>query len=736
MKMTRTFDAFGNFDHELAFTAAYRQHENAHIAIRETACMDALYPATMLCIREHDLFAGRAAIPLAGFETELNIFFCEELTIRQAMDQGKFDSAYRQRVEEMLTFWRTQSTQAKHDAMMPPETLKATTNAIAHGSPRLAGTVLDYDKLMRLGIPGLLEEIKVNKAKAADAGLFEGMERALKVLIKVCRHYAQQARDMMPAATQQRQAQLQAMAQTLDNITVAAPKSFREGLQLHWLYSLVATVVNHGRMDVSMGDLLTRDLDSGVLTEAQALELLQALWRLMIFRWSRFNTRVVVGGKGRRNPTNADRFALLAMEATRTVRDVVPQLTVRFYKGQNPALMAKALDVIGEGRTFPMLYNDDINVSAVSYCFQIPEEDAAHYIPYGCGEYSLEALSVGSPNCSYNMLKAVEVTIFGGRDALADQPLGLPCAELEAYATYEELFDAYKKQAEYFAYHLVKRHAVELELYKQTVTFPLLTLLYDHCLERGRSAINRGTRYTGAIFESYGMVNAADSLAAIKWLIYDKRLLSAKQLLAALKANFQGYEKEYRLVQGAPRYGNDDDRADLVMKAVSDHAANYFRSLAPEFKLDYSAIVNINNFMNVGLGEKCLASADGRRTGEPLANGNTPTAGRDVSGVTAFLNSIVKPDPRYHAGYVHNMKFSKAMFTRERPKMEMLLNTYFANGGTQAMISVVNRGDLENAMKQPERYGDLIVRVGGFSARFVSLPPEIQRDLLNRTLYE
>ncbi len=134
MKMTRTFDAFGNFDHELAFTAAYRQHENAHIAIRETACMDALYPATMLCIREHDLFAGRAAIPLAGFETELNIFFCEELTIRQAMDQGKFDSAYRQRVEEMLTFWRTQSTQAKHDAMMPPETLKATTNAIAHGS--------------------------------------------------------------------------------------------------------------------------------------------------------------------------------------------------------------------------------------------------------------------------------------------------------------------------------------------------------------------------------------------------------------------------------------------------------------------------------------------------------------------------------------------------------------------------------------------------------------------------
>ena len=134
-------------------------------------------------------------------------------------------------------------------------------------------------------------------------------------------------------------------------------------------------------------------------------------------------------------------------------------------------------------------------------------------------------------------------------------------------------------------------------------------------------------------------------------------------------------------------------------------------------------------------GEHTAATPDGRRAGEPLANGNGPTAGNDRSGVTAFLNSIVKPDPSLHAGYVHNMKFSKQMFGADRPKLEALLDTYWANGGTQAMITVVSRGDLESAMKEPEKYANLIVRVGGFSARFVDLARGVQEDLLKRTLY-
>jgi pyruvate-formate lyase len=151
--------------------------------------------------------------------------------------------------------------------------------------------------------------------------------------------------------------------------------------------------------------------------------------------------------------------------------------------------------------------------------------------------------------------------------------------------------------------------------------------------------------------------------------------------------------------------------------------------------LHHFLVVNINNEGNVSYGRQTGASADGRKSGEPLANGNGPTAGRDTKGPTAFLNSIVKIDPSLHAGYVHNMKFSKEMFNANRPVIETLLSVYFDSGGTQAMITVLNRGDLEKAMEEPEKYKDLIVRVGGFSARFVTLNRDVQLDILKRTHY-
>jgi pyruvate-formate lyase len=206
-------------------------------------------------------------------------------------------------------------------------------------------------------------------------------------------------------------------------------------------------------------------------------------------------------------------------------------------------------------------------------------------------------------------------------------------------------------------------------------------------------------------------------------------------MVSALDEDFHGFEHEYRLMRLVAKYGNDDPDADAMICAVSEYVAAFTHAQAGRIGLDYFLIVNINNHMNVGLGKQTGASADGRRSMAPLANGNTPTAGNDTQGVTAFLNSIVKPDVSLHAGYTQNMKFSKATFRDERPKVEALLNTYFAKGGAQAMLTVVGRGEMESAMREPEKYRDLIVRVGGFSARFVELPPEIQRDLLARTLY-
>lgn len=735
MYQKTTIDGFGNLDVELSIADTYRKHQHDPVALREAACLAAMFPASMLPIQESDLLAGRFAWPLAGYSLEIGTYYCLEPELRQEAAKAGFDPSYMARVEDMLAFWKTESTHARHDATLSPEVLAAVRNQIANGHPRLAGTLPDYDKLMRLGIGGLLAQVRAAAQKVSAPDFYRGIELSLGVLANVCRHYARQARDQAASAGPARAAQLQEMADSLERVAVDAPVTLRDAIQLHWLYSLVATVVNYGRMDIAMGDFYVRDLESGRLTQAEALTLLQSFWRLIAARRNQYNSRVIVGGRGRRNEANADRFALLAMEATRTVIETEPQLTLRFYAGQNPALMAKALDVIGEGRTFPMLYNDDVNVPAVAHCFGVPEADAERYSPYGCGEYALEGLSFGSPNCGFNLLKALEVALHGGVDAVTGQPLGLPCGGLESYATFEDLLAVYKKQVEHYALQLGLRHAHEYEVERNTAGYGLVSALYEHCLERGKSIVQHGCRYNGAILETFGMVNTADSLAAIKTLVYEKRLLTPGQLLAVLKADFAGYPRERELFLSAPKYGNDDEVVDSVMRLVSDHAGRCVRSLAGQLGLDYCAIVNINNFMNVDMGRVSAASADGRRLGDPLANGSTPTAGRDKKGATALVKSLAKPDPSVHAGYVHNIKFSPSMFGSDRPKLEALLQTYFRSGGTQAMITVVRRGDMENAMREPEEYGDLIVRVGGFSARFTTLPRDLQQDLLNRTLY-
>jgi pyruvate-formate lyase len=423
------------------------------------------------------------------------------------------------------------------------------------------------------------------------------------------------------------------------------------------------------------------------------------------------------------------------MEATRTVIEIEPQLTLRFYNGMNPALMAKALDVLAEGRTFPMLFNDDVNVPAVEQAFKVSYADAEQYLPFGCGEYCIDHVSIGSPNCSLNMLKALEAALHNGRDMQTGEQIGLDPGDPSTFETFDQVWRAYTRQIEYSVEQLANRHRLEVNIEAEQAAFLFTSMLYDDCITRGKSLMGGGARICGGLIETYGMVNAADSLTAIKNLVYDRKLLPLSRLVAALDTDFAGYEREQRLMRLAPKFGNDFPEADDILCRVSEQVARHTMAQAARVGLDYFLIVNINNYMNVTLGGQTIASAEGRKAGKPLANGNTPTAGNDTSGVTAFLNSLVKPDVNLHAGYTQNMKFSKSLFREERPKVRALLDTYFASGGAQSMITVVGRGDLENALKAPESYRDLIVRVGGFSARFVELTPEIQQDLLARTLY-
>lgn len=729
---------------ELAFTNFYQEHQQEHSALREAHCLDFLLPHLFQPIEEGDLFAGRVRYPLVAFSPEpagLG-YSCRAGDIRKAMDSLQITGE----VEAMLAFWEKETTAAKCRAVYPPHIQKVLPSdnwteesGIAFPLYRMAGATLDYGKLMRLGVPDLREKILARKNEtSADAHpLFDAMILSLDTLCEIAEMYKRQAEAMARDCGDADQvAALKAIAEGLRFISHRAPENFREALQLFWLYALASGTWNYGRMDIYMGPFLASDLDNGMLTEAEALMMLQSLWRLMKAYDNQYNNRVFIGGKGRPNEDSADRFAMLAMEATRTVLVNQPQLSLRFYKGQNPALMEKALTVIGEGRTFPMLYNDDVNVPAVARAFRVSEEVAVHYTPFGCGEYVLSNRSVGSPNGVINLLKGLEVTLHNGIDPVTGKPCGLALGAPESFKTFDDVWNAYARQIEYHVEALAEQQKIEYDVTGRESPFLFISMLYDDCIARGKGVFDGGALYLGGTLETYGNNNTADALLAIRELVFEMKQLTLRQIVEACDAEFKGYEHIRAKLLAVPKFGNDNDVADAMAVKVHDHICHTTRNQADRVGLHSYLVVIINNWANALFGRTTIASPDGRAAWTAMANGNNPAPGMDRSGSTAFLNSLARLDPAIHAGAVQNMKFSKSMFTVYRPKLEALLAGYFKRGGAQSMITVVSRQDLESAMKEPEKWGHLMVRVGGFSSRFIDLPHDAQLEVLNRTLHE
>jgi pyruvate-formate lyase len=218
-------------------------------------------------------------------------------------------------------------------------------------------------------------------------------------------------------------------------------------------------------------------------------------------------------------------------------------------------------------------------------------------------------------------------------------------------------------------------------------------------------------------------------------MVFDDKLISADKLIEVLDANFVGYPKEHKMLKDCPKYGNDDDYADDVMCELHDFMCNTMRDQRERTNLDWYLNVLINNKQNTILGRWVGATPDGRKAGREMANANTPAGGNDKNGITALINSLVKPSQDNHAGTVQNMRFGRDFFTTNRPKFEFLLDTYFKKGGPQAMITVINRGDLESALVEPEKHQDLFVRIGGFSSRYIDLPRDVQLEILSRVTY-
>lgn len=735
------------------FTTTYQKFDATDIYLREAACLSVQWPGIVLPIEPTDLFAGRSTQTPIGTRAQSDEgalgYYIHSKAMRKLMDSPKLTEDNKVRLQELVAFWSNENTVYKTKQAFS-EDMKAALpsddyigeSGIAFTLWRMSGIQFDYGKLIRQGIPGLREEVEYYK-KSVTAGseaekFYMASAQALDIFTNVCHYYAKMAKRMTSVSSETQSKELEIMSGVLTNIATQKPATFREALQLIYLYNAMDGARNYGRMDDYLSDLYVADIEAGRMDEEEAIRLLSGIWHLMASRGYRYDTRLIIGGKGRYNEANADKVALAIMETTNRVKDIVPQVAFRFYEGQNPALYQKALDVIGTGNPFPMLYNDDVNIPAVQKAFEVPYEEAVHAIQYGCGEYVLNHRSVGTPSGLINLLQALLVTINKGVDPATGKPMGMPAeryAKYNNFATFNDLFNAYKEQVEYHVVQLAKHEELEYTYAGKDNPYLYSSLLMDDCLAKGKSLFSGGVRYLGGTLESYGNSNTADSLTAIREVVYEQKKFTLEKLQQMLDANFKGFERERKMLLACPKYGNDHAEADQMLTEIHNHLCNFTRRQKENTGLQSYLVVVINNDANTVMGMKTPASPDGRLAYTYMNPGNNPVGGADKNGVTAFLNSLVKPDPTIHAGAVQNMKFSKELFTHNRPMLEALLATYFKNGGTQAMLTVVSKGDLEEAIKHPEKYQNLIVRVGGFSERFVNLPPETQQEILARTLY-
>jgi len=755
------------FELARAFTEAHRSSAQSHPAERELNCLRTLFPGTLLGPRGDDLLAGRLHRPLAyvgnvcypeGDEGD-NCGFGYDQYRADRIQDAHFagDREIAEAFSALSTYWKNESTyRAISDGMDEPmQTVLFTRkyvsdSAVCHRLHRVASPSIDYSQFLKLGVPGYRQKLEseAHKADAPATPFFNAacgyLDLFLSILQTYEAHFAQLKAQTQDALRKKQYAQV---AEAMGALQSRPPETFFEAVQLIHLYTVTGFTSNAiGRLDDDLGPYLQRDLTAGTTTKAAATELLVNYWQLLSEH--NMNSRMTLGGLGRRDPAAADQFCEIALEATRLFYThieyrqervfglpLVPQVAFRMSRETPQALRDRALDVISSGATFPILYDDEANVPAAANAFRISEEEAQQYTFFDCGEYLIHGRSIGTPSTIINLPKALEVALHDGIDPRSGRRIGPGNPEGTDFQDFDAVWQAYVRQVEHDIAQCARFQKHQFDRLGEDCGFLAISLLMDDCIQRGRHALDGGCAYLGGTLETYGNITVADSLYAIKKAVFEEERLSLKELIAHLDNDFCQDEALAQYLLNLPKFGNDIDEVDSFAQQVNEQVCTYTRDQADKAGLHHFLVVVINNSANVSVGHHVNASADGRRSGMPVSNGHTPTPGRDTAGITAMLNSILKLSPRQHGGAVHNLRFSKETIEQHRDSVEAILKAYFSRGGTQCMITITSREELKEAVKHPENFGHLLVRVGGYSARFIDLPEDIQLEIINRNAY-
>jgi formate C-acetyltransferase len=676
--------------------------------------------------------------------------------------------------EEVIPFWKNEAetVQERFSSKLTPELVDLMeklvyivdtqlTNGIGHFFP-------GHENLLKFGIEGLINKVKNQMQKLQSSSQVSDENnkgliflKSVLVLLRGARifikRFANFAKNLAKKEVEElRKKELLEISEICNHISIKPPKSLKEALQLIYFNHLITGLedggfaISIGRLDQYLYPFYREDIQKGELSDKEVKFLIQNFFIKLSSLWNYILSKGVIAGEGppiaenlvvggvlRNGEDATNELSYLILEAYTELKTVQPTFSVRIHEKTPSEFIDEVAKSIKEGTSIA-LFNDELMIPALkSRGYTL--EDARHYAPIGCVEPQHPYKSFGSTNANqFNIVKCLELTLNKGKDMITRSVYGLASNSINSY---EKLWDSFLNQMKFFIKKMVETMYLLDESIAELNPQPFLSATTDDCITRGLDVTQGGAIYNFTGPQLVGLATVADSLATIKKYVFDEKILSLEEITEILKKNFRGtYKgkkgKEWReiFVNKVPKFGNDDDYVDQIAVDVTEAYCNEIYKHINYRGGKFNPGIYSTSF-HLAFGIFTGASADGRKSKEPLSNGLGPTIGMDRNGLTSILNSVKKL-PHHLMTNGNSLLLGFNPNSMELDIFNSLIDSFFEKiGGYQIQSNVITRETLLDAQKDPNSYRGLVVRIAGYSVLFPQLSKAAQDEIIGRTLF-
>lgn len=764
-------------------TQVYRENQNQPRVMVRALMLQKILENMSIYIEDKTLIVGNQATKNKNapiFPEYTMEFVLNELDLFEKRDGDVFyiTEETKQQLRDIAPFWENNNLRARGEALLPEEVSVFMETGVFGMEGKLnagdAHLAVNYEKILAFGLKGYEERVKDLKEKldltdpdSIDKNIFY---KAVLIVIEAVHQFAQRYSKLAQELADRekdskRKAELLEISRICAKVPYEPATSFYEAVQSVWFIQLILQIesnghsLSYGRFDQYMYPYYIKDIQEKVITKDEALELLTCLWiktltinkvrsqaHTLSSAGSPMYQNVTIGGQTPDKKDVVNELSFVVLQSVAQTRLTQPNLTVRYHKNINKAFFDDCIEVMKLGFGMPALNNDEIIIPSFIN-WGVKEEDAYNYSAIGCVETAVPGKwGYRCTGMSYiNFPRVLLCAMNDGVDLTTGKRFTKGYGYFKDMKSYEELLSAWDKTVrEMTRYSVIVENAID-KASERDVPDILCSALTDDCIGRGKTIKEGGAVYDFISGLQVGIANMADSLAAIKKLVFEEKKITPTQLWNAILDDFQSDENkkiQAMLIDEVPKYGNDIDYVDnLVVEAYDSYLdeikkypnTRYHRG--PIGGIRYGGTSSIS--ANVGQGMGTMATPDGRNAYEPLAEGCSPAHNADKNGPTAVFKSVAKlPTEKITGGVLLNQKMTPQMLSTEenKQKLEMLIRAFFNRlHGYHVQYNIVSRETLIDAQKHPEKHKDLIVRVAGYSAFFNVLSKKTQDDIIGRT---